>query len=85
MAGEGLDHSQNARGVRAGLFLDIAVDGIVLFDPRGYLSRKLEAIRRLIERKGLIREKRGRDLIWRWKRYPGPNWSIEWGDIDDEP
>ena len=68
----------------AGLFLDIAVDGVILFDPQGYLSQKLDLIRRLIKQKGLTREKRGRDLIWRWKRYPGPNWSIEWSDIDDK-
>jgi hypothetical protein len=67
-------------GLREGLR-----DRLVLFDPQGYLSRRLSLIRRLIERKGLIRERRGRDLIWRWREYPGPNWSLEWSDLNDKP
>jgi uncharacterized protein len=60
------------------LYLDIALDGVVLHDTDGYMTERLEVLRTLIRRKGLRREKEGRDLIWRWEQPPGPDWSLEW-------
>lgn len=60
------------------LYLDIAVDGEVLHDTGGYVKARLESLRALILRKGLRREKDGRDLIWHWEEPPGPDWSLEW-------
>jgi predicted nucleotidyltransferase len=63
------------------LFLDIALDGVVLYDPRGYLAEKLTQLRRLIGKHGLRREAVQRDLTWQWQRFPGFGWSLEWEAI----
>lgn len=60
------------------LYLDIALDGVVFYDTDGYMTERLEFLRTLIRRKGLRREKEGRNLIWRWEQPPGPDWSLEW-------
>src|SRR5437868_5339909 len=38
------------------LYLDIALDGEILYDPVGYASARLNVIRRIIEKVGLYRE-----------------------------
>lgn len=60
------------------LFLDIAADGQVLYDPTGYLSGRLQQVRRLIRRLGLIRRRRGRELVWCWQTSPPTRWSLQW-------
>lgn len=60
------------------IYLDIALDGIVLYDPELYVADKLVALRRLIGNKGLHREQSGRDLVWRWQTFPGFGWAVEW-------
>ena len=60
------------------LYLDIALDGIVLYDPELYIADKLVALRQLIGKKGLHRERAGRDLVWRWQEFPGFGWAVEW-------
>ena len=60
------------------LLLDIAIDGIILHDTDGYVTRRLARLRRLLEKEGLYRVQRGRDLVWRWKHFPGFDWSLEW-------
>jgi hypothetical protein len=59
------------------VYLDIALDGVVLYDPQGYVGQKLTRLRELIRRKGLRRERVGEDFAWRWERFPGFNWSLE--------
>ena len=60
------------------LYLDIALDGIVLYDPDGYIEDKLARLRAIIGEKGLHRERAGRDLVWRWQEFPGFGWTLEW-------
>ena len=60
------------------LYLDIALDGILLYDPEGYAALRLARLRRLIETRGLHREANRRDLAWGWQQFPGFNWSLEW-------
>lgn len=60
------------------LYLDIALDGIVLYDPDGYAARRLASLRQLSEKQGLYRERVQDDLVWRWERFPGFDWSLEW-------
>ena len=60
------------------LYLDIALDGIVLYDSDGYIHEKLAQLRRLIGAKGLRRERVGQDLVWRWLKFPGFGWALEW-------
>lgn len=63
------------------LMLDIALDGIVLYDPEGYATQRLAALKRLITQRGLYREQIGRDFVWKWERFPGFNWSLEWQEV----
>jgi len=46
------------------LYLDIALDGIVLFDRQEYITRRLEWIRQQIQRHHLQRLRLDRDLMW---------------------
>ena len=60
------------------LYLDIALDGVVLYDADGEITRRLAGLRRLIREQGLRREGTQRDMTWGWKRFPGFDWSLEW-------
>ena len=60
------------------LFLDIALDGIILYDSQDYMASRLARLRRLIRDQGLQRTQMQRDLVWRWQRFPGFNWSLDW-------
>lgn len=60
------------------LYLDIALDGIVLYDPTGYAAERLARLRGLLDQRGLRREADHRDLTWHWQKFPGFNWSLEW-------
>ena len=60
------------------LYLDIGLDGIVLYDPELYIAGRLVALRKLIGEKGLRRERAGSDLVWRWQEFPGFGWAVEW-------
>jgi predicted nucleotidyltransferase len=67
------------------LYLDIAHDGIVLYDPTGYAARRLARIRQLREEAGLERRERGGELVWDWTRPPVGPWKIEWDGVDGIP
>lgn len=60
------------------LFLDIALDGVILYDTDDYMAERLAYLRHLIQTQGLRREQRGDELLWRWEEFPGFDWSLEW-------
>jgi len=60
------------------LYLEIALDGLILYDPQEYAAVQLQKLRRLIQAKDLRREKRGRDFIWQWGTFQGFGWSLSW-------
>lgn len=60
------------------LYLDIALDGVVLHDTADYMAQRLAGLRNLLERRGLSRERADREMAWRWKQFPGFDWSLEW-------
>ncbi len=60
------------------LFLDVALDGVILYDSRDYMAKRLAGLRRLIREQGLRRVRMGRDLVWHWERPPGSDWSLDW-------
>jgi predicted nucleotidyltransferase len=60
------------------VYLDIALDGILLYDSDGYMASRLSDLKGLIEKKGLHRERVQDDLVWRWERFPGYDWALEW-------
>jgi hypothetical protein len=60
------------------MYVDIALDGIIFHDPKGYADERLAYLRQLIRERGLRRERIGRDFAWRRKRFPGIGWFLEW-------
>ena len=62
------------------LYLDIALDGRVLYDPRGYAAERLAMLRRLMERLGLRRVRTPEGYDWRWNHAPSGGWILSWGD-----
>ncbi|NLG85005.1 MAG: nucleotidyltransferase domain-containing protein [Firmicutes bacterium] len=64
----------------AELYLDIALDDVVLYDTDGYITQRLAYLRDLIARHGLRRERIGREMPWNWRQPPGSSWVLEWED-----
>ena len=62
------------------VYLDIATDGIVLYDKGRYVGARLAQIRRQLQSTGLHRTRQGREMQWRWKSTPRTDWSFEWDD-----
>lgn len=60
------------------LYLDIALDAVVLFDPQGYLQDRLAKLREQIARLGLHRERINENWVWRWKATPPSGWAVTW-------
>lgn len=60
------------------LYLDIALEGKVLYDPRGYMTERLARLRRLIEELGLRREWTEAGEEWHWKKEPAGSWALRW-------
>jgi|CXWJ01.1.fsa_nt_gi predicted nucleotidyltransferase len=60
------------------LYLDIAVDGMILADTQNYVTKRLAFLKRQLAERGLYRVREGSDMIWRWQEAPQGNWSIEW-------
>jgi len=65
------------------LYLDIALDGRILYDPKGYAARRLAILRQLIEEAGLFRERTPAGDLWRWKNPPRGHWIMSWDKISE--
>ncbi|HXF06451.1 MAG TPA: nucleotidyltransferase domain-containing protein [Blastocatellia bacterium] len=60
------------------VYLDIASDAIILFDPQGYLSAKLQEVREITQRVGLKRRRLNGEWIWDWVTPPRGIWEVNW-------
>lgn len=61
------------------IYLDIALDSIILYDQDGYLAKKLRKIEGIIQKKGLIRNMKRGSWIWEWEISPPPGrWEVDW-------
>ena len=61
------------------LHLDLGLDAIVFYDPRGFLARRLKRVQELIKEAGLMREEKASGFAWRWKESPPPaRWALTW-------
>ncbi len=68
------------------LYLDIGLDGIVLFDRDGYVAGKLARIRALIKEAGLVRRQLDGNFIWKFTHpVPPASWSLEWEGYHEFP
>ncbi|NUO81152.1 nucleotidyltransferase domain-containing protein [candidate division KSB1 bacterium] len=60
------------------LYLDLGLDGILLYDSQGYMAAKLQRIREIITQAGLQRKKLGDQMSWDWQKPPRGPWEITW-------
>ena len=60
------------------LYLDIAQDGQILFDPQGYAHLRSVALQPLMAETGLYRKKSLGGGVWRWRQKPRQPWALEW-------
>ena len=60
------------------VYLDMATDGVILFDPQGYLESKFEQIKETIEKEELVRKRVHRTWAWVWKKSRGRDWELDW-------
>ncbi|MBI5653813.1 MAG: nucleotidyltransferase domain-containing protein [Chloroflexi bacterium] len=61
------------------LYLDIGLDGVILYDQGGYTKRKLARIRQIIQDAGLVRERlNDHNMFWDWSRAFTRRWEIGW-------
>lgn len=61
------------------LYLDVALDGRILYDPRGYAADRMGTLRRMIDEAGLYRERTAAGDVWQWRNPPLGPWSLDWG------
>lgn len=62
-------------------YLDLGLDGVVLYDRGRYMEEKLETIRGLITRAGLRRERIDHGFVWKWLALPPGHWRIDWSGV----
>lgn len=63
------------------IYLDIATEGIILFDRDNYAQGRLQRIKDIIQEAGLRRIKEFGSLIWKWKEQPKVSWRIDWSGV----
>lgn len=59
-------------------YLDLAIDGNVLYEAGNYVTEKLQCIQKIINQAGLERKKFDHQFSWEWKRQPQGHWEITW-------
>lgn len=60
------------------LYLDLGLDGQILYDPNDFLKVRFEKIRELIEQAGLLRRRVDGNFIWEFKKQPKAGWELTW-------
>ncbi len=60
------------------LYLDLALDGIVLYDTDNYMTKRLQRIQEITKQAGLERKKFDHQFSWEWKNQPKGRWEITW-------
>lgn len=62
-------------------YLDIGLDGIILYDREEYMQQKLERIQQLIHMAGLHRRRFDYGFFWEWEKPPAEKWRIDWSGV----
>ena len=60
------------------LFLDLGLDGIILFDKDNFFKNLQTKIRQIIQQAGLQRKKVNGEFYWEWQTPPLKGWEITW-------
>lgn len=63
------------------LYFDIALDALVLYDPKAYLNEKLCKLRSWIDKMGLRRERLNGDWVWHRQQEQALEWAPSWENI----
>lgn len=59
-------------------FLDIGLDGIILFDNNDFFKNLQIKIRDIIQQAGLRRKRINGEFFWEWQTPPEHGWEITW-------
>ena len=62
-------------------YLDLALDGIILYDREDYMQQKLARIRELMKTAGLKRQRTDDGFSWEWQKPPRGHWRIDWSGV----
>lgn len=62
----------------ADVYLDIALDGRILYDHDQYMAPKLRELRHTMDAAGLYREHNAWGDAWMWRGPQPRRWSIDW-------
>ena len=62
-------------------YLDLALDGVILYDRVDYMQQKLTRIRELIQTAGLKRRRINYGFSWEWQNPPRGHWRIDWSGV----
>ena len=60
------------------LFLDLGLDGVILFDRGDFFKELQIKIRNIIEQAGLRRKRWNGEFYWEWQIPPEKGWEITW-------
>jgi len=60
------------------LFLDLGLDGVILFDKDDFFKELQIKIRNIIEQAGLERKRWNGEFHWEWRTPPEKGWEITW-------
>jgi len=59
-------------------FLDLGLDGIILFDRNDFFKNLQIKIRDIIRQAGLQRKRDNGEFYWEWRNPPQKGWEITW-------
>jgi predicted nucleotidyltransferase len=62
-------------------YLDLALDGVILYDREDYMQQKLVRIRELTKTAGLRRQHTDDGFSWEWQQPPRGHWRIDWSGV----
>jgi hypothetical protein len=62
-------------------YLDLALDGVILYDCENYMQQKLARICELMQAAGLQRRRTDYGFSWAWQKPPRGHWRIEWSGV----
>ena len=68
-------------GVFPALYLDLGLDGMILYDRDSYMHHRLERIRALAGEAGLTRARTPGGFSWRWASPPTGHWRVDWSGV----
>ena len=60
------------------LYLDLGLDGVILFDQNDFFKNLQVKIRNIIRQAGLQRKRDNGEFYWEWEIPPQKGWEITW-------